>query len=114
MSADPVAPLPYDGFALPSWATPCESAELCEVDGLPIVATMQAKVNPIAPRGKRPNSTSHEFKLCPVCLAFERYNRGECDYKEAEGVAERLQAERVQVEQKATHVNRPYRKREGK
>lgn len=111
MSADPVAPIIYDGFTLPSWATPCDSEQLCEVDGLPIIATMRARVSPIAPGGYRPNSKSHEFKLCQVCLLWEMRNRGEVSYEDAYRLTEQLREKAVPVEARVTHVNKPYRKR---
>lgn len=114
MSADSVAPMPYHGFTFPSWATPCDSEQLCEVDGLPIIATMQARVSPIAPRGKRPNSKSHEFKLCAICLLWEMRNRGELSYEDAHRLTEQLREEAVPVKVRATHANKAYKSKHKK
>lgn len=114
MSAEPVAPSLYDGFTLPSWATPCETGELCEVDGLPIVASMSTTVVPAGLQGKRRGSNKADMMLCARCLAFERYNRREISWSDANAIAESLESARVHVKPRVTHINRPVKSKHAK
>lgn len=97
MSVDIVVPPLYDGFTLPSWATPCASEQLCEVDGLPIIATVELMVKPTGYRVRRDTRTRYKEQMCMICVLWEMRNRGEITFKEADELTQELRKQAVEV-----------------
>lgn len=114
MSVEPVAPILYDGFTLPSWATPCESEQFCEVDGLPIVATVELVVKPTGYKVRRDTRTRYKEQMCAICILWEMRNRGEITFKKADELTQELQKQAVEVVKAEKRYTTPFKQYKSK
>lgn len=117
MSTEPVAAIPYHGFTLPSWATPCASEQLCEVDGLPIIATVELTVKPTGYKVRRDTRARYKEQVCAICILWEMRNREEIAFKEADELTRELRKQAVEVgkaEKRYTTPFRAYKSKHGK
>jgi hypothetical protein len=92
---------PRDLYAVPTWARPAKSADLCEC-GRRAVALVAIAVLADGERNGDLTSAGRVFRikarqqtmaLCAACLCIERYYRGELTYRQACEAEEALRKE---------------------